>query len=678
MSTKTGEIVESSNVTFHEKLPGGGALHLLPGCQPDDLYDDEYALEGHNPQMVTLPTFEQEEDVTPESFQTLTREPEEGKEEIGAHENDEIAPDDAMEEEEAENIVIPEQLEPYLVRELRPKRTTAGRKPSRFDDQFQYPRLYPRLSNARAASFVSSNAKRISYQEAKQDPLLQKAMLEELASIFKNGGAEIIDRPPGSKTITSTWMHKFKFEDGKFTRARSRWCPHGFKEIEGIHYDPDKITAPTPSFTSINLYFSRIVTRNMHELLVDVNGAFGLVGMKETVLAELPQGLENPPGQDKVLLLKNSFNGLKQSAYNWRERAENNLRKQGFKFNAIDPCYFWKYDGNDETCIILWVDDFRIGSTSSILLEDCFAKISAEFPVKRQSPEWYLGAKVLHNREQGWLDISMENRIDALLEGVGMSDCKPVSTPATPRSKLIRPPKDSFDEEAAKFPLLEITMSLLWIARYYRADILYAVNQITPHTSHYDMSHVRACKHLIRYIKGTKALTKRFHRAGGNILVDLEAFTDASYADEPEENEYPMRSLSGICIFVKGVGLIYAQSVLQKTIARNTGEAEYRAIGATAQHVIALRNQLAAMDLLEDGPTVIHEDNQAAIAMTKNVMSNANTRHIKLDHHYIRELVKDGEIALRYCATSDMVADILTKALDRQQFEKLRAILMGH
>ncbi len=53
----------------------------------------------------------------------------------------------------------------------------------------------------------------------------------------------------------------------------------------------------------------------MKEILIDVNGTFGLVGMKETVLAELSQGLENPPGQDKVLLLKNSFNGLKQSAY---------------------------------------------------------------------------------------------------------------------------------------------------------------------------------------------------------------------------------------------------------------------------------------------------------------------------------------------------------------------------
>jgi hypothetical protein len=72
------------------------------------------------------------------------------------------------------------------------------------------------------------------------------------------------------------------------------------------------------------------------------------------------------------------------------------------------------------------------------------------------------------------------------------------------------------------------------------------------------MPRVCACKNLLSYIKGTKALTKRFHRAGGNILVDLEAFTDASYTDEPEENEYPMRSLLGICIFVKGVGLIHA------------------------------------------------------------------------------------------------------------------------
>ena len=75
--------------------------------------------------------------------------------------------------------------------------------------------------------------------------------------------------------------------------------------------------------------------------------------------------------------------------------------------------------------------------------------------------------------------------------------------------------------------------------------------------------------------------------------------------------------------------------------------------------------------------TTIWEDNQAAIAMTKSVLCSSKSRHIKLDHHYIRQQVNNGEVELKYCPTSEMVADILTKALDRRRFEKLRSILLG-
>ncbi len=38
-------------------------------------------------------------------------------------------------------------------------------------------------------------------------------------------------------------------------------------------------------------------------------------------------------------------------------------------------------------------------------------------------------------------------------------------------------------------------------------------------------------------------------------------------------------------------------------------------------------------------------------------------------HHFVREQVERGRIQLTYCATGDMVADALTKALGRQAYE---------
>jgi hypothetical protein len=50
---------------------------------------------------------------------------------------------------------------------------------------------------------------------------------------------------------------------------------------------------------------------------------------------------------------------------------------------------------------------------------------------------------------------------------------------------------------------------------------------------------------------------------------------------------------------------------------------------------------------------------------------------MKIKHHYVRSQVAEGNVKLVPCPTSDMVADILTKNLERPQFEKLRDILMG-
>ena len=70
------------------------------------------------------------------------------------------------------------------------------------------------------------------------------------------------------------------------------------------------------------------------------------------------------------------------------------------------------------------------------------------------------------------------------------------------------------------------------------------------------------------------------------------------------------------------------------------------------------------------------EDNQGAIAIAKNPIAHARTKHIDIRYHYIREAVNDGIIEVKYCPTKQMIADVLTKPLPRGQFENLR-LAMG-
>jgi hypothetical protein len=56
-------------------------------------------------------------------------------------------------------------------------------------------------------------------------------------------------------------------------------------------------------------------------------------------------------------------------------------------------------------------------------------------------------------------------------------------------------------------------------------------------------------------------------------------------------------------------------------------------------------------------------DNQSTITLTKDSQFHAHSKHIDIRYHFICWIVNDGKIALEYCPTDDMVADILTKAL---------------
>ena len=73
--------------------------------------------------------------------------------------------------------------------------------------------------------------------------------------------------------------------------------------------------------------------------------------------------------------------------------------------------------------------------------------------------------------------------------------------------------------------------------------------------------------------------------------------------------------------------------------------------------------------------TVIFGDNQGAIALAKNPQYHAWTKHIAIQHHYVREVVKAGKIKIEYIPTNKMLANGLTKPLAGLAFLKFRTLL---
>jgi hypothetical protein len=68
-------------------------------------------------------------------------------------------------------------------------------------------------------------------------------------------------------------------------------------------------------------------------------------------------------------------------------------------------------------------------------------------------------------------------------------------------------------------------------------------------------------------------------------------------------------------------------------------------------------------------------DNSSTIKLSKNPVMHGRSKHIDVRFHFLRNLSKKGEIELIHCPSQDQVADIMTKPLKLDIFQKLRKLL---
>jgi hypothetical protein len=104
----------------------------------------------------------------------------------------------------------------------------------------------------------------------------------------------------------------------------------------------------------------------------------------------------------------------------------------------------------------------------------------------------------------------------------------------------------------------------------------------------------------------------------------------------------------------------------------------------TEQHLCAcdvegLRNLMKEVGLEQLEPTVIYQDNQAAIQIANNRGALAKkTRAMDMRTLTVRNKIEDMKVIPVYLETLKMLADIGTKALDPARFEILRDLMTGY
>jgi hypothetical protein len=153
----------------------------------------------------------------------------------------------------------------------------------------------------------------------------------------------------------------------------------------------------------------------------------------------------------------------------------------------------------------------------------------------------------------------------------------------------------------------------------------------------------------------------------------VKCYTDSDWASNPQDR----KSVSGYIAHLGGAAIDW-HSKRQPTVAKSSAEAEYVAAAVAGSEIVWLRRFLGDIGHNRHESTALYVDNQSAIAMITGTRGTDERRkHIDVKHHYIKELVENGVINVKWIPSGENIADMFTKALGIKVYVNLRDKMMG-
>ena len=94
-------------------------------------------------------------------------------------------------------------------------------------------------------------------------------------------------------------------------------------------------------------------------------------------------------------------------------------------------------------------------------------------------------------------------------------------------------------------------------------------------------------------------------------------------------------------------------------------------------HFVECKNFMDEVGLTQE-PIEVEQDNTASIQFGNEGREAAKkSRHMNVRYFWVKQLVDDGVIRLKYCPTELMLADMLTKSTSGSIFFERRLRLLG-
>lgn len=191
-----------------------------------------------------------------------------------------------------------------------------------------------------------------------------------------------------------------------------------------------------------------------------------------------------------------------------------------------------------------------------------------------------------------------------------------------------------------------------------RPDVAFAVNKLAQYMQRPTDDHMQALRRLLRYLHGTSTMGLIIHR---DTPLTLHTYSDSDWARDKDD----YISTTTYIVYL-GKNAISWTSHKQRTRARSSTEAEYRAVANTTAELLWVNNLLAELGHKVPLAPFIYCDNVGATYVSANPVFHSKMKHLGLDYHFVHENVQSSLLHTGLLHFhSDQLADALTNPLPR-------------
>lgn len=479
-------------------------------------------------------------------------------------------------------------------------------------------------------------------------------MKDELEVITSRKVWELVEKPDKANVIGCRWVFTLKRnEKNEIVRYKARLVAQGHTQRKGETYD--EVFSPVVNFSIIRLFFAVLISKfGWLNCQLDINNAYLYAKLNSEIYMKPPEGLDVEP--QIVCKLKKALYGLHQSGREWHFEINKALLQLNFvKFKWCNCLYVF----SNNILLILYVDDIVLFGKSSADIDNGIKLLKSKFDLKvLGKTKKLLGVNFTYDNH---LSIDQTEYIEDIYHRFKHFKIPQSTLPiskGTVLSQNQKPETEQEVEQMSKCPYRNLVGCLSYIALKTRPDITFAVNMFSQFQENPGPLHWHLLLRLLGYVYQTKNLKLNLSRVQE---LDLTCFSDSDFAANRDDRI----SIGGILLQIDQVPIFW-RTFKHKSVSLSTMEAEYVTLCESAKELVWIKNVLLefnGFNLLRDKFKIflLCCDNEAAINFSKSSIENARTKHIDVKFHFLRNLILDKFLEIKYVPSKANPADNLTK-----------------